>query len=167
LKSGHRSRSKAVNQGVRSGGELIVARLNRAGVLKSVVRVDIAVSENTHLGGTHARAAHCNLGFPRLAEMRKLVRRGRFSRRPIPSPVVAVSETAAGIANDGRFDSLQRIDNSGANPTGVWHARCFANPDSVIDHGAEVFDEVTVDVRVNGTDPLIEENFYTRVGRSR
>ena len=38
------------------------------------------------------------------------------------APVVTIGEAAAGPADDRSFDPLQRIDERGADATGVWHA---------------------------------------------
>ena len=74
--------------------------------------------------------------------------------RPLPAradavaPVVLVGEAAAGPADDGSFDTFQRVDEGGADTACVWDFGVFSDPDAVVDTLAEMLGELSENIAV-------------------
>ena len=75
------------------------------------------------------------------------------------APVVLIGKATTGITNDARLELLQIIDQRLAKTVIVWNLRFFAHPDPVVNHAAEMFDKVTIDVRGNRADGFVDEDF--------
>src|SRR5689334_7881125 len=78
-------------------------------------------------------------------------------------PIITVSKAATRIANDGCLDLAQMIDEFPADSVYVGHLGIRTNPDAVIDDAPEVFGEMTVNFRGNGSQGFIEQNFNPRI----
>jgi hypothetical protein len=59
------------------------------------------------------------------------------------------------------------VDQRLTNTAGVRHARCLADPDPVVHHGAEMLDEVSVQISRHAADPLRRDNLDAGVGGAR
>jgi hypothetical protein len=92
----------------------------------------------------------------------KFVRRGRRARAYAVAPVVAVGETAAGVANDRGLDAAHVLDERAPYAADVRHTRALADPHAVVDYAAQVLDEVAVHVRVDCADWLADQHLYLR-----
>ena len=74
------------------------------------------------------------------------------------APVILIRETAAGPADDRRFDGAESVEQCLANAAHVGNFRRFAHPDAVIDHRAEMFDEMAIDLGRNGGNGLVDHH---------
>ena len=83
------------------------------------------------------------------------------------APVVPVGEAAAGPAIVRRADALHIFDEPAAYAVEVGDFRIPPHPDAVVDHGAEVFDEVSVDVRADLRSGGLRGDFDLGVGGKR
>ena len=91
-----------------------------------------------------------------------------FGHRPdAVFPVVAVGKAAAGPADHGRLDLLQRVGQSFADTVGIGDLGIGADPDAVVDHPAEVFGEVAVDLRRDGAEGFVEHDVDSGVEGGR
>src|SRR6266851_9129473 len=83
------------------------------------------------------------------------------------APVVGVGEAAAGPTQYGSLHGAHRVDERLADAIHVRDLRLFADPDAVVDHAAEMLDEVAVDLWRYGGDGLAGENLdvCVRLGR--
>jgi hypothetical protein len=73
-------------------------------------------------------------------------------------PVVGVGETAAGPAQDGRLHGTHHVDERSTDTALVGDLRLLADPYAVVDHPAQLFDEVGVDLRGDSADGLGRKN---------
>src|SRR5581483_5462529 len=78
------------------------------------------------------------------------------------APVVAIGETAAGPANDGRFQTFQIIDQGFTNPAGVGDLRILSHPNAPINAAAEMLRKVPIDIRRDGSNGFIGKNIDPR-----
>src|SRR5262249_9098126 len=62
-------------------------------------------------------------------------------------PVIAVGTAAAWPTNDRCMNAAHCVDQSGPDRVCVWNAGTFADPDAIVNNAAEVFCEVSIDVR--------------------
>src|SRR5439155_4419940 len=83
------------------------------------------------------------------------------------APVIAVGEAAAWPPDDWRLDLFHLVDERLADPIDVRNLRVLADPDAVVDDAAEVLGEMAVQLRVDGANRLVDQNFQTRVGGLR
>ena len=79
------------------------------------------------------------------------------------APVIAVGKASAGKANDRRLDLPHLVDQLFADAIHVWDFRLLAHPDAVVDHAAEIFGEVPVDVGRDRSQRLAQKNLDPRV----
>ena len=70
------------------------------------------------------------------------------------APVVAFGEAAARPAQHRCLDRPHGVDERLPDAVGVADLRLLADPHAVVDHAAEVLDEVGVDLGRNGADRL-------------
>src|SRR5262249_54208906 len=70
--------------------------------------------------------------------------RAILARPDAVAPVVAVGETPARPPDDARLDSLHRFDDRLPDAADVGDLRVLAHPDAVIDHAAQMLDEMSV-----------------------
>ena len=82
-------------------------------------------------------------------------------------PVVRVGEAAARPAQQGRLHRLHRVDEGLPNTIGVGDLGLRADPHAVVDNSTKVLDEVTIDLRRNGTDWLSGQYIDVRIDRGR
>src|SRR5215475_14415147 len=93
--------------------------------------------------------------FPRVyPEVRAA--RAVFARPDAIAPVVAVGEASARPPDDARLDSPHRFDDRLPDAADVGNLRVLAYPDSVVDHAAQMLDEMAVDFRRDSADRLVE-----------
>src|SRR5262249_44264706 len=62
------------------------------------------------------------------------------------APVVAVGEAAARPAHDRRLDPAHVLDQRRAESADVRYLRVFTYPDAVVNHAAQMFGEVPVQI---------------------
>src|SRR5262249_21605818 len=93
--------------------------------------------------------------------------RAILARPDAVAPVVAVGETPARPPDDARLDSLHRFDDRLPDAADVGDLRVLAHPDAVIDHAAQMLDEMSVYFRRDFTDQLVQYILYSRVGHPR
>src|SRR5271163_1288074 len=74
-------------------------------------------------------------------------------------PVVAVGEASAGPANHRRFDFSQRVHQILADALDVGDLRTFADPYTVVNHAAEIFGKMAVDIWRDGAEGFVEQDF--------
>ena len=79
------------------------------------------------------------------------------------TPVIAVGKASAGIADHRRFDLPHLLDQLFADAIQVWNFRLLAHPDAVVDHAAQIFGEVSVDVGRDRSQRFAQENLDPRV----
>ena len=89
-----------------------------------------------------------------------------FSRTNSVAPVVAIRKTAARKANYCGFDLAHVFDQAFAKAIDIRYRTFFADPNAVVQHAAEIFHKMTINVGRNGSQRLIEKHFYARVGRA-
>ena len=75
--------------------------------------------------------------------------RALTARTDAVGPVVLVSETAAGPAEHGNFQFLERIEHVGTVTVGVGNLRVLAYPEASIDAGAEMFGKLAVNLLID------------------
>jgi len=63
------------------------------------------------------------------------------------APIITVGKTTAGKPDDRRLDQPHLLDQVLADSIDMGNRRVFPNPDAVINHAAEIFDEMAVDIR--------------------
>ncbi len=73
-------------------------------------------------------------------------------------PVVIVCKASARPAKDGDIELFQCVDDVFANAAYVGNGRIFAHPEAFVDAAAQVFGEVTVDLRGDSVLALIDVN---------
>src|SRR2546428_7589499 len=66
------------------------------------------------------------------------------SRADAIVPVVAVCKTSAGPTQHAGFDLTHLFDQRASDAADVGNRRFLADPNSVVDHAAQVFDEVAI-----------------------
>src|SRR6185295_6778909 len=81
------------------------------------------------------------------------------------APVVLIGKTATGIANHTWFKFFQVVDEGFANAVVIRNFRLLAHPDAVVDHAAQMLNEVAVDIRGNGSNRLVEKYFNAGIRR--
>src|ERR1700722_9869454 len=107
-------------------------------------------------------ASGCGAGFsvgPKVGSARPFVR-----RTEAVAPIVAVRKTTARVTDNRSFYFAHFFDEFFANAVDIWHLRIRANPDSVVEHAAQVFGEVSVQIGRNDSQVLVRENFDAGVG---
>ena len=80
------------------------------------------------------------------------------------APVVSVGEAASGPAKVGCADALHVVDELFPDAIDVWDFGVAYDPHTVVDHAAEVFDEVSVDVRADDCAGFAESEFDFCIG---
>ena len=83
------------------------------------------------------------------------------------APVVAVGEAAAGPAVVGGGDALHVVDELTADAVDVGDFGIAADPDAVVDDGAEVFDEMAVEVGADACSGSLQRRLRFRRRRRR
>src|ERR1700747_346711 len=94
------------------------------------------------------------LGFAHSPEIRAA--RAFFGGADSVAPVVAVRKTSAGEADHRGFNLAHVFDQTFAEPIGVCYGGFLADPDAVVEHATEIFDEVTVNVGRDRAERLVE-----------
>src|SRR5262245_30893544 len=96
----------------------------------------------------------------------EVVGTGSLGRRPYSvAPMVTVSETSTRPAQIGRPKALHVIHKLLANSIDVRDFRFAPYPDSVIDHSAQMFDEVAVDMWIDDRPRLLWRQLDFCIGR--
>jgi hypothetical protein len=72
--------------------------------------------------------------------------------------MIAVGETAARPADHRRVELVQRLNDAAPNAVDVGGRRAIADPDAIVDTRSKVFNELTVQLRLNGRDGLLDVN---------
>ena len=83
------------------------------------------------------------------------------------APVVAIGKTTARPANYRGVQKFQAIDERFADAADVRNLRFLSDPDAVVDTAAQMFREMAVNVRRNGSDGLLGEYFDSCGGSPR
>src|SRR5262245_44146092 len=65
------------------------------------------------------------------------------------APVITVREASARPPEIRRSDGFHVIDKLFSNPIDIRNPRVFSDPDPVVNHPAEMLDEMAVDMRAN------------------
>src|ERR1019366_3178875 len=81
------------------------------------------------------------------------------------APVVTVGKAAARPANHRRTDAPQRFDQRLPQAAYVRNRRILAHPNAVVNHTAQILDEVPVDLRRNRRDRLVNQSLDQTVAR--
>ena len=89
---------------------------------------------------------------------RLLWARPRVSWAHTVAPVVAIREASAGPADDGRFQALEVVNDSFPNAADIGDLRILSHPNAIVNAAAEMFREVSVNVRRDGSDLLIRKD---------
>src|SRR5437868_1111263 len=79
------------------------------------------------------------------------------------APVVAIGETSAGKAHNGRFDPGHLVHQFFPNAVDVWDPGILTHPNAVVNDATEILHKVAVDIGRDRSDELVENNFDTRV----
>ena len=79
------------------------------------------------------------------------------------APIVRIGEAAAGPAHDARFDLPERVYQCTAHTAHVRHLRAFTHPTAIVDHAAQVLDEVPVQLGRDRADRFIDEDLEPRI----
>jgi hypothetical protein len=61
-------------------------------------------------------------------------------------------------------DLLHPVDDLLADSVNIGNVRSFAYPDAVVDHTAEMFCELSINLRRDRSDALVEQDFNVRIG---
>jgi hypothetical protein len=89
------------------------------------------------------------VAFDHAAPVRVDAARAFFTRADAVTPVVVVGITAAGPAQVGNLDLLQRGDEVAAPAPDVGHRGAFADPKSVVDATTEMLGKMAEDMPVD------------------
>jgi hypothetical protein len=81
--------------------------------------------------------------------------------------VIAVGEATSGPAVIRRSDALHVFDEPAADSVEIGDLRIAPDPDAVVDYGAEMFDEVPINVRADLGPRRLRGNFDIGVGGKR
>jgi hypothetical protein len=115
--------------------------------------------------GIVAVARRCFLGFAHSPEVRATG--ALLGGTNSVAPVVAVRKTAARKANHCSLDLAHVFDQAFSKAIDIRHSGFLADPNTVIQNTAKIFDKVAVNVGRNRAKRLVEEHFYARVCRAR
>ena len=69
--------------------------------------------------------------------------------------MIAISKTAARPADYRRVESLQRLNDAAPDAVDVGDRRALTNPDAIVDTRPKVFDELAMQLGLNGRDRLL------------
>ena len=120
-----------------------LAHLGRVG--RADIHRDIWIGADL-FGEVHELVGAEGVGLGRAAPPVVLARGTLVARTDAVAPVVLVSKAAARPADYGRLDRLQRADDVAAHAPDIGDLGVRADPDAVIDAGAQMFGKLTVDV---------------------
>ena len=99
----------------------------------------------------------------RRAALPEVVCRGRGIADAV-APVIAIGEAASGPPEIGSAETLHVVDESSADSLDIRDLRIPPHPDAVIDHAAEMFNKVPVDMRTDCGSGFAERKFVFCIG---